>query len=183
MSRDDKVLLKMSYPKWFQVIVPPILLLYFIFVLAITVYLSRGGFTWLEVAISAFFWAIFALWLWIIPFIYSSLLATDAGLYATDMFRQKKKLSWDEIVRVSRPLFGIPNEFVYVFSRGGKKIVLLRGMEGYSDLLKLIESRAANLSSRGLPQEVWPRKLSWTKVWLVTAGVIVAYIALRLIFK
>lgn len=183
MSRGNEVLLKMSYPKWFQAVLPPILFLYFIFVLVITVYFSRGGFTWIQVGISAFFWIIFALWLWIIPFVYSSLIATESGLCATGIFGRKQKLTWDEIVKISRPLFGIPNEFTYVFSKSGKKMILLRSMEGYSNLLELIQSKAPHLSQKRLPKELWPRKLSWKKVWLVTTGVIAVYIALRLIFK
>jgi hypothetical protein len=35
---------------------------------------------------------------------------------------------------------------MYLFSKTGKKIILLRGMTGYTELLKLIESRAPNFS-------------------------------------
>lgn len=183
MSRDDKVLLKVSYPKWFQVIVPPLLFLYLLFLVLMGFYFSRGDFTWPKVCIAAFLLAVFMIWLWIIPFIYSSLIATESGLRATGIFRRRRKLTWDEIVRVSRPLFGIPSELIYVFSKRGEKMVLLRGMEGYSDLLKLIESKASNLSGKRLPAEVWPRKLSWKTVWLVIAGIVAVYVGLRLLFK
>lgn len=69
MSRDDKVLLKVSYPKWFQVIVPPLLFLYFLFLVLMGFYFSRGHFTWPKVGVAAFFLAVFMIWLWIIPFI------------------------------------------------------------------------------------------------------------------
>jgi len=183
MSQDNKILLNVSYPKWFRIVVPPLLFLYLLFLLVMMVYFGRDGFTWLEVGISTFFWVVFGVWLWIIPFIYSSLVATESGLRATGIFRRRRRLTWDEIVRVSRPLFGIPSELIYVLSKSGEKMILLRGMEGYSDLLRLIESKALNLSARRLPAEVWPRKLSWKKVWLVISGVVVAYVAIRLIFK
>lgn len=183
MSWDDKILLKVTYPKWFQIILPPILFLYLIFLLVLMVYFARDGFTWLKVGIGAFFLAILGIWLWMIPFIYSSLIATESALHATGIFRRRQKLTWDEIVRVSRPLFGIPNELVYVFSKSGQKMVLLRGMEGYPDLLKLIQSRAPYLSQKRLPEELWPRKHSWKRVWLVTAGIVAVYIILRLLFR
>lgn len=183
MSHDDKILLKVSYPKWFQIIVPPLLFLYLLFLVLMGSYLTRGDFTWPKVGIAAFFLVVFMIWLWIIPFIYSSLIATESELRATGIFRRRRRLTWNEIARVSRPLFGIPSEVIYVFSKSGEKIVLLRGMEGYSDLLKLIESKASNLSQKTLPQNVWPRKLSWRTVWVVMTGIVALYIGLRLLFK
>lgn len=147
------------------------------------VYFSNDGFTFLEISGLAFFLAIFAVWFWLIPYLYSSVIATESGLEVTGPLVSKLEITWDEIVKVSRPLLGIPREFIYVFLESGEKIVLLRSMERYSNLLELIESKAPNLSPKKLPREVWPRKLSWGKTWLAIIGFLLVYMALKVFFK
>jgi len=46
------------------------------------VYFSNDGFTFLEISGLAFFLAIFAVWFWLIPYLYSSVIATESGLEA-----------------------------------------------------------------------------------------------------
>jgi hypothetical protein len=91
---------------------------------------------------------IVGLGLWMTPIFYSTIVVTEAGLELKGLLGSKRKFSWDEIVKVSRPRFGIPRDAMYIFSKTGKKIILLRNMTGYAELLKLIESRAPNLSPR-----------------------------------
>lgn len=183
MNRTDKILLKVGYPKWFLVVISVVLPLTLIFLFLGLIYLNIGGFTWLRFSISTFFLAIIVLGFWLIPTIYSSILATDSGLQVRGFFGQKRQFTWDEIAKISKPRFGIPRDFAYVISRGGRKIIVMKSWEGYFDLLKLIESKASNLSHKRLPQEVWPKRLSWKKLWLIVIGVLVLYVFIRLIFR
>ena len=183
MIDSDKVLLKVSCPKWFLVVLPAVLVFSLLLFILMWVHFGQDGFTWPEVWGMAIFLAILAGWLWLIPFLYSSIIATDSGLRVTGLLGRNLNFTWDTIVKVSRPLLGIPREFIYVFSKSGDKMVLLRSMERYSDLLKLIETRAPNLSPKTLPQEMWLQKLSWGKTWLAIIGILIIYMILKVIFK
>jgi len=180
---DDKVLLKVNCPKWFLIIFPLALLFSILIVTLMWIYFSNDGFTFLEVGGLTIFLPIFGIWLWLIPFLFSSVTAHESGLQVTGPLVSDLRFTWEEIVKVSRPFLGIPKEFIYIFSKDGEKMTLLRSMEGYLDLLELIESRAPNLLPKKLPREVWPRKRSWGRTWLVIIGFLVVYVALKLIFS
>lgn len=185
MVRDDRVLLRVSYPRWFLVlfgIAGLITLAIFLFAL---IYYSRDGFILPEFWKSLFFLAILAGGLWIIPYIYCSIAATESGLQRVGLLGQKQHFSWDEIVRISRPRFRIPKEAVYVFSKSGQKMALLNGMEGYTELLEIIQSRAHNLSQKKLPQDLWPKRYSgrdFLRAFLILFGLIFIYGVLRRFF-
>ena|SRR3989442_534345 len=155
MLGQNKVLLQVSLPKWFRlfygIVAPITLLLFFI----VWFQYSRDGFTFSEVWKSLLLLTIVGLGLWITPIFYSTIVVTEAGLELKGVLGSKQEFSWDEIVKVSRPRFRIPKDTAYVFSETGKKIILSRSMTGYTELLKLIESRAPNLSPKKLPPELW----------------------------
>lgn len=183
MAKEGRVLLRVSCPKWSLVllgIVGSLSLLLFmpIFILA-TIHWSRTGFTVTRFLICAVLLVIPVIYLWMIRHAYCWITATEAGLQARRMFGPKLMFSWNEIVRVSRPRLGIAGGAVYIFSKGGQTLSLLREMEGYSQLLDLIESRAPNLSPKQIPHDLWPKKRDiWKEflgTFLVLLGLIVVY--------
>jgi hypothetical protein len=184
MAKDDRVLLKLNYPKWFRIfygVGAPLTLLLFIIG---WVHFSRNGFTSLELLKSALFLVIVGFGLYVSPVFYYSVVATEAGLQFNGVFGPKQQFAWNEIATVSRPRLGIPKEAIYIYSRSGEKTIIGRGMTGYSDLLELIQSRAPNLSPKELPRELLPSASSgeWKYV-LIFFGLFIIYVIVRLIFK
>jgi hypothetical protein len=96
------------------------------------------------------------------------------------MLHPRRMFAWDEIIALSRPRFGIPQDEVHVLSKTGEKIILSRSMDGYSQLLELIQSKATNLS----PREIWPKKSSnqWRHI-LIFLALFIVYVIAKLIFK
>ncbi len=184
MVRQDKVLLQANLPKWFRVfygIGAPFMPFFSIF---IWIQFSLDGFTLLEVLGVVFFIVMTLLVLLMAPLFCSSVTATEFGLELSALWILRRRFSWNEIVRVSRPHFGVPRDITYVFSKSGKRIGLLRSMEGYSELLELIQSKAPNLTPRTLPPEFSPRR--YTTFWrdaLVIFGGLLLYFVAKLIFK
>jgi hypothetical protein len=184
MTAQNTVILKVSLPKWFRVfyaIGAPLAVLLFVIV---WLHYGRDAYTFSEAWKLLLFLAIVGLGLWTTPFFFSTILVTEAGLELKRLFGSTQRFSWDEIVQVSRPRFGIPHDAIYVFSHTGRKIVLSRGMTGYPELLKLIQLRAPNVSPEKLPRELRLSESSreWKYV-LIFFGLFIMYVIARLIFK
>jgi len=183
MVKQDKVLVQASLPRWFKTFYAidlPVMLLLFTFV---WIQFSRDGFTLSEILGSLFLLIIATLGLWLTPAFLSSITATESGLELHGLWGVRRNFSWNDIVKVSRPRFGIPREFTYVVSKSGEKMILLRSMKGYSELLELIQSRAPNLTLKKLPPELGPRR--YTTFWrdaLITFGLLVVYFILKRVF-
>ena len=71
--------------------------------------------------------------------------ATKNGIENHPLIGHSKFFAWDEIVEVRRPLFHIPVDFNYVVSKNGKRLLLIRSMNNYKELIQLIEQKAHNL--------------------------------------
>jgi hypothetical protein len=185
MIKDSKILLRVSYPRWFLIVFGSAGIITLIFSIFAVIYYSQDKFTTPELWKSLFFLAIIAGGLWIIPYIYCAVVATESGLQRVDLFGRRQHFSWDEIVRVAKPRFGIPREAVYVYSKNGKKMALLKGMNGYSDLLEIIQRRAPNLPSEKLTEDFLPKRYSWReflRVFLVLFALVFIYGVLRHLF-
>ncbi|MFQ5683978.1 MAG: hypothetical protein ACE5HC_11980 [Candidatus Binatia bacterium] len=184
MVKANKVLIRVGYPKWFRVfygIGAPITLLLFIIT---GVHFSRQGFTSSELALSVLFLAILGVGVWISPVFYRSVVAKEDELQIYGLFGLKLSLTWDEIIKVSRPRFGIPRDATYLFSRNGEKVTLAKGMEGYSELLDLIQVKALNVTPKPLPPDLWPETARrMRKETLIFFGLLLAYVIAKLIFK
>lgn len=74
-----------------------------------------------------------------------SVTGTDRGIITHNVIGQNKFFQWDEIVEVRRPRFGIPAAFSYVISKDKDKILLIRSMNNYKELVELIKTIASNL--------------------------------------
>lgn len=184
MTAQNTVILEVSLPKWFRVfyaVGAPVAVLIFVIV---WFHYGRDGYTFSEAWKLLLFLAIIGLGLWTTPIFLSTVLVTDAGLELKRVFGSPQRLSWDEIVLVSRPRSRIPYDAVYIISQTGRKIVLSRGMTGYSELLELIQSRAPNLTPKKLPRELWISGSSreWKYV-LIFFGLLIIYVIARLVFK
>jgi hypothetical protein len=105
-----------------------------------------NGLSWSEIKGCLIFIVIIAAGFWVIArFLFYSVTSTEDGLETNNLFHQCKLLPWDEIVEVRRPRFGIPYDFSYVVSRGRHKMLLIRSMRNYQELIDVIRARAGNL--------------------------------------
>lgn len=156
------------------------------FSLFVWIYYSWDGFTAPGVLWkSLFFLAVIGGGIWIVPFIYCSITATESGLQRVGLLGQRQHFSWDEIVKISRPRLGIPKEAVNVISKSGEKMVLLQGMESYAELLELIQSKRPNLLPKKLFEDLWPKQYMWRdflRTFLILLGFIIIYGVLRRFF-
>ena len=82
----------------------------------------------------------------VIKLLFYSVTGTKRGLETNNIFGSNKIVKWDEIMEVRRPRFGIPNDFSYVISGKTEKLLLIRSMKNYKELIQLIKERAINLT-------------------------------------
>ena len=168
-TQPDKVLLRVEVPIWFRVFYAILALPILLFFLAIAVVFNINSFTLPGVLTGVFALILAGFNLPAIPHLYSTIRVTELGLRWRRPFGLRTKtVRWDDIHTVSRPRFGIPRELLYIISKGGEKIVVLRSMTGFDDLLAMIETRVPHLSSRQLPTNLWPNPSStrWKQLLL-----------------
>lgn len=84
------------------------------------------------------FWLLFKI-------VFYSVTATDKGLETSNLFGSNKSVNWEEIVAVRKPIFGIPADFTYVFTINKKKLLLVKSMNNYKELVQLIKEKSPNL--------------------------------------
>ena len=178
----DKVLLRVCLPKWFQIFYAIAALVSLPFFLFISFAYAHDGFIFPKILVSIFMLAMVGIILWAIPQFYSTICVTEFGVRSDRPFGlSQKKFKWDEIVTVSRPRFGIPYDLVYIMSQRGEKLPVVRGVQGYSELLEIIQSHAPNLTSKHLARELRP-KPSW-KSFVILFLSFIAYVLIRWFFR
>ena len=115
----------------------------------------------------------------LVPYQYFVYLATASGIERKGLLRRRQEISWSSIVRVSESRF--VKGVVYIIADDGDKIVLLKGMPHYAELLGVIQARASRLSPPGLPRSVWPTSKSWRQLWIVVAAVLVIVVVMQVL--
>jgi len=142
MDRNQNTLIKTSFPRWFVIFIS--------FCLVITLPLStiytvvviyNNGLSVFGILLLTFVLAEF----WFLKFLFYSVTATEKGLEAANLLGSNKSFIWDEIVKVRRPPLGIPYDFSYVVSKNKEKMLLVRSMQNYKELIELIKVRSPNL--------------------------------------
>lgn len=81
----------------------------------------------------------------LLKIVFYSVIATERGLATSNIFKSSNIFLWDQIVEVRRPRFGIPYDATYVISENKKKLLLVRSMRNYKELVELIKVKASNL--------------------------------------
>jgi hypothetical protein len=146
MSNDLTQELKISYPKWVAV---PFILGWTVLLLAFFFYLAkfaRNGPHFLLILKIAFLLILLFSGIWVfLKFLFYSVIASKRGLETDNLFGKRKSFLWHEIIGVRRPRLGIPQEIAYVVSKEKEKLLLLRSMKNYSQLITLIKEKASNL--------------------------------------
>jgi hypothetical protein len=95
-------------------------------------------------------------------------------------FGVDQTFTWAEIAAVTRPPFGIPYDVAHIITMEGKKLTVARSMTGFPELLRLIETKAPNLTPKQLPENLWPP--TPVKAWrqmLIAFGLFIAYIVVK----
>ena len=140
--------LQVCYPKWFRIFISlcGILTLSFsLFYIFATYYNGQVmahplRFLFFFALVLGTFWLLFGL-------LFYTIKATENGIESSNIVGKSTVLSWDEILEIRKPRFGIPVDFSYVISES-KKMLLVRSMKNYHELIKLIENRAVNLKGK-----------------------------------
>lgn len=142
MIKNQNILIKVSSPSWLIILFIPCLIIALplsIFYTALVIYNNR-------LSVFGVFLLIFVLaGFWFIKLLFYSVTATESGLETTNLLGSNKSFIWEEIVKVRRPRFGIPYDFTYVVSKNKGKLLLVRSMQNYKELIELIKVRAPNL--------------------------------------
>lgn len=81
----------------------------------------------------------------VLKVLFYSVTATDIGIETDNIIGTKKAFLWNDIVELRRPRFGIPKDASYVIASNDDKIMLIRSMRGYNELIKTVKIRAINL--------------------------------------
>ena len=142
MNKNQNILIKTSCPKWFVIlgfICFVITLLFSAFYTVMVIYnngLTVFGIFLLIVVLSEFLF---------IKLLFYSVTATEIGLETANLLGSDKSFVWEEIVEVRGSRFGIPYDATYVVSKNKGKILLIRSMQNYKELIELIKVKSPNL--------------------------------------
>ena len=146
MTGNYSGILKSSFPRWFRVFLSFCEVFMILFSAFYIYRATSNGLTAVEIRNFVIFSSIVLGGFWIFAkFLFYSVSATKRGLETDNVFGQKKLFLWNEIVEVRRPRFGIPYDFSYVISENQDKLLLVRSMKNYKELIQLIKARAPNL--------------------------------------
>ena len=146
LPKDDDKELRMSYPKWLVIIFPLGLLILFF---TLCFYMGRFDMTHPSILsilklVFLFIIVIGGVLLFLKCLLYS-VVASMEGLRANNIMGKERFLHWSEIVEIRKPRFGLPQEIAYVISNNQEKLLLLRSMKHYNQLIDLVRKRAPNL--------------------------------------
>ena len=138
--------LKVSFPKWFVIFLSICGILTTSFFLSYIIWVIYHGQLASQMLRCAIFFSIILSGLWIsLKVLFYSVTATERGLETDNIAGSNKLFLWDEIVEVRRPRFGVPIDFLYVISKNKDKLLLVRSMKNYKELIELIKALAPNL--------------------------------------
>ena len=176
----QKELIKISFPLWFRVFYSIGAPIVFGLICLTLIKLGREGFTAPEALKAGFLILIVALGFYAARIFFSTVSAKESGIQRHGVLCGTQVLAWDEITTVRRGRFGIPHDVAYIMSASGQKIAISRGMSGYYDLLRMIESRARNLTTKQVPSNLWPSSSArLCRHILIFLALFLAYIVIR----
>lgn len=146
MDKNHSGYVKISFPRWFRIFLTfcgILTILFFAFYIVWVVYNGQLASQLLSCAI---FSSIILGGFWFFSkILFYSVTVTDRGLETDNIVGSNKLFLWDEIIEVRRSRFGIPVDFTYVISKNKGKLLLVRSMKNYKELIQLIKVRAPNL--------------------------------------
>ena len=138
--------LKVSFPKWFMIFVSICGILTISFCLFYIIWVIYHGQLAYQLFRCSIFFSIILCGFWLsLKVLFYSVTATERGLETSNIVGPNKLFLWKEIVGVRRPRFGVPVDFSYVISKNKDKLLLVRSMKNYKELIELIKARAPNL--------------------------------------
>ena len=140
---NQNVLFKSSFPKWFVILGSICFVITLLFsTLYVVVVIYNNGISVFNMIIlillSSGYW-------FFIKILFYSITATDRGLKSNNPLGSSKEFIWEEIVEVRRPYFGIPYDLTYVVSKNNGKLLLIRSMQNYKEIIELIKIKAQDL--------------------------------------
>lgn len=146
MGKHQSSNLKVSFPKWFVIFISICGILTISFCLFYMIWVIYHGQLASQLWRCAVLLSLLVIALWIFTkILFYSVTATERGLETANIVGASKSFQWDKIVEVRRPRFGIPKDASYVISKNKDKLLLVRSMKNYKELIELIKARAANL--------------------------------------
>ena len=138
--------LKVSFPKWFVIFVSICGIFTISFCLFYIIWVIYHGQLAYQLLRCAIFFGIIVCGLWLcLKVLFYSVTATERGLETSNIVGPNKLFFWKDIVETRRPRFGVPVDFTYVISKNEDKLLLVRSMKNYKELIELIKARAPNL--------------------------------------
>ena len=148
MIKKHRVALTCSFPKWVRAFFSFCGIFTLIFFTAYIFWVIYSGQLFLQLLRVTVFGGSIIVILWVYPkILFYSVFATEKGLESKNIFEENKLLTWNEIVEVKRPRFGIPVDFAYVISKNKDRLRLIRSMNNYRELIQLIKNKAPNLET------------------------------------
>ena len=77
--------------------------------------------------------------------IFYTVSATDRGLETDNIIGANQLMLWEDIVGVQKPRFGLPANTIYVVSKSGDKVSLIKNHTLFRELIEYIGEHAPNL--------------------------------------
>ena len=184
-SRESSsVMLRVAAPWWFRALYAVGTLPLLACVVVLIVWSSRRGFSTIQVLQPFVLAAVLGAGVYGVPIFLSSYIASEYGIERVRMLGARQRFAWSDIIAVrnSRLPLHLPRDVAYIVSRTGQTMAVMKSMPRYQELLRLIEARAPNLSTRPLAADIEPRVSSWTSLWITVAGVVILYLVARMLY-
>jgi hypothetical protein len=136
----------MSFPKWLRITLTFCGTFTILFSVFYIVWATYNGQFFSQLLRCAIFFSMILGGFWFFAkLLFYSVTATERGLETDNILGSNKLFLWDEIVEIRRPRFGVPYDATYVISKNKAKLLLVKSMNNYSELIDVINVRAVNL--------------------------------------
>lgn len=146
MDKNHNGYVKISFPNWLRLFLTFCGIFTILFSAFYIVWVAYNGQLASQLFRCAIFFSIILSGFWFfLKILFYSVIITDRGLKTDNIIGSKKSFLWDEIVEIRRPRFGFPVDFAYVISKNKGKLLLVRSMKNYKELIEMIRVRAPNL--------------------------------------
>jgi hypothetical protein len=153
--QDEKVLFRVHLPMWFWWFLAVCACGSVAAISAAWLHLFRTGIDWTDSKPwkGLLTLIVILLSVWMLRNAFSTILVSSRGFEVHRIWWLKRKVLWDDIVKVSLPPFGIPIDNIRIHLKDGRKVILAKSMKGRRELLQLIEtkSRHAKIEENVLP--------------------------------